>query len=56
MPRCQLTDDNLWRLTRRAEEHHNKEKLWTATRGRPQYSIGCLSTRGPWVIRAARLI
>src|SRR3984957_4885748 len=36
-----LTDDNLWRPTRRAEEHYTKDKL--STRRGAVHSIGWLS-------------
>jgi hypothetical protein len=39
---CGITDDVLWRATRRAEEHYTKDKL--STRRGAVHSIGWLST------------
>ncbi len=42
---CQITDDNLWRPTRRAEEHYTKDKL--STRRGAVHSIGWLCVARP---------
>jgi hypothetical protein len=41
---CWITDDVLWRATRRAEEHYTKDKL--STRRGAVHSIGWLSGPG----------
>ena len=45
-----ITDDNLWRPTRRAEEHYTKDKL--STRRGAVHSIGWLCT----LVRTAELL